>query len=143
MGFKRKEKKPKVKKQKKDNLLLSSDEFSIYSNDRKIYLDNKGKLKQDINYTLIPKGKTETSKLKVALLSIALGLFLFLGFVAMSSVYKMDIKKAIFEFSNNYLFVGAITLFVFLVFKSKKWYYYIRKDLMYNTEYGNQRKTRI
>ena len=122
MGFKRKEKKPKVKKQKKDNLLLSSDEFSIYRNDRKIYLDNKGKLKQDINYTLIPKGKTETSKLKVALLSIALGLFLFLGFVAMSFVYKMDIKKAIFEFANNYLFVGAITLFVFLVFKSKKFW---------------------
>ena len=70
--------------------------------------------------TLIPKKNIETNKLKVILLSIALGVFLISCFLLMMFAYKMDIWKAAFEFANNYLFVGAITLFVFLVFKSKK-----------------------
>ena len=118
MHSKNKEKKQKPKKEK--NVLLLNDEFTIFRNDKKIYLNNKVKLKQDIKYTLVPKEEIRTNKTKVIILSIALGIFLCLGFVAMSFVYKMDIKKAIFEFANNYLFVGAITLFVFLVFKSKK-----------------------
>lgn len=120
MCFKKKEKKPKTKKKKDKNLLLPNDEFSIYRNDRKTYLDNRGKLKQEINYTLIPKEKTKTSKIKVIVLSIVLGLFLSLCLLFMMFAYKIDIWKAIFEFANNYLFLGAITLFVFLVFKSKK-----------------------
>ncbi len=119
MCFKKKEKKPKTKEKRDKNLLLPNDEFSIYRNDRKVYLDKTGKLKQDISYTLIPKEKA-TSKGKVTILSIVLGAFLSGCCVLMAFVYKMDIKKAIFEFANNYLFLGAITLFIFLVFKSKK-----------------------
>ena len=97
-------------------LLFPGDEFFIYKNDKKTYFDSKGKIKQDINYTLIPKKNIETNKLKVILLSIALGVFLISCFLLMMFAYKMDIWKAAFEFANNYLFVGAITLFVFLVF---------------------------
>ena len=44
---------------------------------------------------IVPKEEIRTNKTKVIILSIALGIFLCLGFVAMSFVYKMDIKKAI------------------------------------------------
>ncbi|MCM1195833.1 MAG: hypothetical protein NC310_02030 [Roseburia sp.] len=120
MCFKKKEKKPKVKEKRDKKLLLPNDEFSIYKNDKKVYLDKTGKIRQDINYTLIPKEKTETSKVKVVILSIVLGLFIFASLIFMAFAYEIDFKKAIFEFANNYLFLGAITLFVFLVFKSKK-----------------------
>ena len=84
MHSKNKEKKQKPKKEK--NVLLLNDEFTIFRNDKKIYLNNKGKLKQDINYTLVPKEEIRTNKTKVIILSIALGIFLCLGFVAMSFV---------------------------------------------------------
>lgn len=112
--------KKKLKEKREKGLLLPNDEFSVYKSNRKTYLDNQGKIRQDINYTLIPKEKTKTSKAKIILLSLALGAFLLGCLIFMAFVYKMDVKQAIFEFANNYLFVGAITLFVFLVFKSKK-----------------------
>ena len=111
----------KKKKEKKEKgLLLPNDEFSIFKSDRKTYLDSQGKIKQDINYTLIPKEKVSTSKIKVILLSIALAIFIILGVAFICFAYKYDFMVGFFEFVNNYLFIGAITLFVFLVFKSKK-----------------------
>ena len=120
--------KRKNKRQKEDGLLLPDYEFKVVKKDRRVYLDKNGKIKQDINYTLVPNEKKKTSKVKVIILTFALALFCFGGFFFMSYAYKYDLWVSVFEFADNYLFLGAITLFIFLVFKSKKWYYYIGKD---------------
>ncbi len=114
--------KNKVKKKNKreKNLLFPYDEFTIYKNDKKTYLDKSGKIKQEINYTLAPKTNDSTSKMKVVILSIVLAIFVILGVFFICLAYKYDFMVGFFEFADNYLFLGAITLFVFLVFKSKK-----------------------
>lgn len=120
MCFKNKKNKVKKENKREKNLLLPFDEFSIYKNDRKTYLDKNGKLKQEINYTLTPKKNESTSKMKVVILSIVLAIFIILGVAFICLAYKYDFLVGFFEFADNYLFLGAITLFVFLVFKSKK-----------------------
>lgn len=114
--------KRKNSKQKKEKgILQPANEFSIIKNSQKVYLDKQGKIRQDINYTLIPKAaKSKYRKLKLLLLIFLFGLFLAGGVMFMSFAYEYPIQKTIFEFADNYLFVGGITLLIYLVFKKKK-----------------------
>lgn len=114
-------KKKDKKKKREKGLLLPGDEFSIIKNNQKVYLDQTGKIRYDINYTLIPKApKQKYRKLKLLILIFLFGLFLSGGVMFMSFAYEYSIQKTIFEFADNYLFVGGITLLIYLVFKKKK-----------------------
>lgn len=51
---------------------------------------------------------------------LVFALYVMVFVLFMANVYNIDYWKAFFEFANHYLFVGGVTLVVYLVFKRKK-----------------------
>lgn len=120
----RKQLKQQEKAKKKESKRLNSKElntdFYLLSKKRSFKIEDSGKLYENNHYTLVPAYKEKHRGIKLILCIFFLVVFISVGIIIMCCAFDYSLWQAVFKFADNYLFVGAITLFVFLVFKKKK-----------------------
>lgn len=102
------------------NDLIST--FKIFNEEKKVIFDkNKNKVIQENNFYYDKYEEVFTKKKIIVSACIIVALWIILSWIY-SAVYSMPFIKAVFEFSDNYIFVGIITLIIFFAFKRKMSY---------------------
>ncbi len=112
----------KEKRKRKTKVIPANDTwYRIYKSDKTLYRDETGNFKQFNQYYF---DTTETTFTKTRIIIVAFLIFIYWAVFTLfySLCFEIPYWKAIFEFADNYVFLGGITLILFFAFKRKKVY---------------------
>lgn len=111
----------KKHKRKVKSIPVNDTWYKIYKSDKTLYRDETGNFKQ-YNQYYFDKVETTFTKKRIAVVSI----IIFVYWAVFALIYCLSFEipywKALFEFADNYVFLGGITLILFFAFKRKKGY---------------------
>ena len=114
--------KTKTKRKRKTKVVPANNTwYKIYNSDKTLYRDESGQFNQ-FNQYYFDAAETTFTKIRILVAFASIFLYWMLFTLIYSIVYEIPYWKAIFEFADNYVFLGGITLILFFTFKRKKMY---------------------